>query len=1074
MHINLHICLATVPGFHTTAYPGTQGLYASAHLKQEFGKPGNLIGSSSDVSLLLLPEVAKNVEGNVGINMTHRKRRIRYRRKVRFPSSGYGSGHTAEVTKYMSRRTWAFLCTIWILSGTLSVLAIPVESIPMHQWATFYILVILAVFAQFFEAEFGQQSYYPHTVFFFAGLILLHPFLFVLLIVVPHLVEWITKRIQNRPSLKQWYIQPTNIAIHILAGFAAQQVYYHLGNTVDLTDLHPAIAPLYPVLNSITTMAVYLVINHALVGQSLRLARGISWRESNVFNAENLMTELIMMSIGYVAATLWQINTWLIIPALSPLFLVYRALKIPQLQKQAQTDPKTGLFNATHFKREFQSELERARRYGRPLSVVMADLDLLREINNTYGHLGGDAVIQGIAQLIKSHTRDYDISARFGGEEFAMVFLETDCNSAYLVADRLRQSIENTVFRAPGTSAPIHATMSFGIACFPEDGESMDALVHAADTALYHAKFKGRNTVVLATDVPHSEKLGDIDSPGKAPFTTTPGANAGDTSDSEQVPARIEDRQAKPITPGSPVTTQTPAPSQVTAEEQAAPAPDKQSEQETGRWPWPFFHWTVLELFVAGIIITAVVAAGYGLLSDPISDPVGIGLLTALAVLAELYQINVYDNNTVSVSVAVTVAAAVIGAIPGVIAVSTAITVVHFFKMRPAWYKALFNWSTHVLAAIPAAVFLDLPGFHIGIQTLPALSLIALPMIGALYTIETGLIAIAIALSNRSRVMAVWQESFRWLMQNYMVLGIIGLFLAVTYQSMGVMGIIVFVLPAVLVHYSQKMYVERTEASVRELRRLNEELSQANREIRHANRAIQELNNELFLTLAKIIDARDPFVSSHAMQVANIAAAICRKLELPQEQAEHIRQAALLHDIGKLGIPESILLKPGRLTDEEYEVIKTHAALGGDLLETSQGLRHLAPFVRHHHERWDGRGYPDGLSGEQIPLESRILAVCDSIEAMASDRPYKQARSIEEILTEVKRCAGKQFDPAVVDAFLAVAAESEPNVVMNSAELVTLPRNGRITGNKPVGRRSKHAQNDPIPLPILGQIPQIT
>ncbi len=215
-------------------------------------------------------------------------------------------------------------------------------------------------------------------------------------------------------------------------------------------------------------------------------------------------------------------------------------------------------------------------------------------------------------------------------------------------------------------------------------------------------------------------------------------------------------------------------------------------------------------------------------------------------------------------------------------------------------------------------------------------------------------------------------------------------------------------------------------------------LEKVNLQLTDANSSIQQLNDELFLTLAKIFDARDPYVGGHAAQVATYAVAIAEELALPPERVEIIRQSAYLHDIGKIAIPESILHKPDRLTDAEYEYIKLHANIGADFLATSRGLRHLAPFVRHHHEQWNGSGYPSGLSGEEIPLEARILALCDAVEAMASDRPYHKALSIDEIVVEVERCAGGQFDPAIVSAFLQIVQERKESLVVNSARAVTL------------------------------------
>lgn len=213
-------------------------------------------------------------------------------------------------------------------------------------------------------------------------------------------------------------------------------------------------------------------------------------------------------------------------------------------------------------------------------------------------------------------------------------------------------------------------------------------------------------------------------------------------------------------------------------------------------------------------------------------------------------------------------------------------------------------------------------------------------------------------------------------------------------------------------------------------------LESVNRELTVANHAIHQLNDELFLTLAKIFDARDPYVGNHAAQVAAYAVALASELGFSPDRIKIIRQSGYLHDIGKIAIPEAILHKPTKLTEGEFAFIKKHANIGADFVATSHGLRHLAPFILHHHERWDGGGYPDGLAGEAIPLEARILNVCDSVEAMASDRPYSRAKSVEEIVTELRLCAGKQFDPAVVTAFIQIAERVGTGLIVNSARSV--------------------------------------
>jgi putative nucleotidyltransferase with HDIG domain len=213
-------------------------------------------------------------------------------------------------------------------------------------------------------------------------------------------------------------------------------------------------------------------------------------------------------------------------------------------------------------------------------------------------------------------------------------------------------------------------------------------------------------------------------------------------------------------------------------------------------------------------------------------------------------------------------------------------------------------------------------------------------------------------------------------------------------------------------------------------------LEGVNRELLEANANVRELNDELFLTLAKIFDARDPFVGGHAAQVAVYAMSVATELELSPDRIEVIRQAALLHDIGKIAIPEVILHKSGRLTEAEYTFLKRHTDIGADFIATTKSLRHLAPFVRYHHERWDGKGYPSGLAREDIPLEARILNLSDSVEAMASDRPYHRAMSSAEIITEIRHCVGEQFDPLVAGAFIRVAQRQGASFIVNSARTV--------------------------------------
>jgi diguanylate cyclase (GGDEF)-like protein/putative nucleotidyltransferase with HDIG domain len=175
--------------------------------------------------------------------------------------------------------------------------------------------------------------------------------------------------------------------------------------------------------------------------------------------------------------------------------------------------------------------------------------------------------------------------------------------------------------------------------------------------------------------------------------------------------------------------------------------------------------------------------------------------------------------------------------------------------------------------------------------------------------------------------------------------------------------------------------------------------------------------SQTITAMALLLEAYDPYTAGHSKAVSWLAAQIAIQAGISEAEVEEIRLAGLVHDIGKLDVPEEVLKKPALLTAEEYEVMKTHAAWGAKMLEPLKGTP-IERIVRHHHERYDGRGYPDHLMGEKIPLGARIVAVAECFHDMVSDHPYRSARTFEDALAELRRCSGTQFDPRVVTAFL--------------------------------------------------------
>jgi putative nucleotidyltransferase with HDIG domain len=182
--------------------------------------------------------------------------------------------------------------------------------------------------------------------------------------------------------------------------------------------------------------------------------------------------------------------------------------------------------------------------------------------------------------------------------------------------------------------------------------------------------------------------------------------------------------------------------------------------------------------------------------------------------------------------------------------------------------------------------------------------------------------------------------------------------------------------------------------------------------------------------LSAAIEARDPYAKGHSSRVTVFAQAMARALRFDKDRISVLRLGALLHDVGKLVVPSRVLLKRGPLTDEELGLMRRHPAAGARMLRSLGAPETILPLVLHHHERWDGAGYPTGRRGDDIPLEARVLCIADSFDAMTSTRPYRASWSPEEALEELARCAGTQFDPDLVGAFASAWAEAGLGVLV--------------------------------------------
>ena len=613
-----------------------------------------------------------------------------------------------------------------------------------RTWISFAILAAATTFAQMFPVKSPQNVVYQTSiVFLFAASLVLRPELLVLIPLVQTIPEWLRERYPLP-------IEISNVANYTLSALAAwgmaDLIRFH-ETTIASSNARFAVAGL-------AACAAFVVANHIIVALTLHFVRGHDLEATCVFTLDSVSIDLVLSLLGLTLASFWIWDPWLAFAAIAPLLVVHRSMSIPQLQEEARVDPKTGLYNARYFAATLETEIARAQRFDRPMAVIMADLDLLREINNEYGHLAGDGVLRGVAEVFRSQLRHYDVPARFGGEEFSILLPETEAADAYEIAERIRREVAASRFEVETVEAPLRATVSVGVAAFPEDGADANQLIHSADLAVYRAKLHGRNRVFGAGE----------------------------------------------------------------------------------------------EAFFAG--------SPHGPLLRVVSP----------------------DGDS--------------------------------------------------------------------LEPLPAV---------------------------RQRL----REA------------------AETIQS-------------------QTASLER------------------------ANRLLRERTTAAMESLSATVDARDAYTAGHSRRVRELALTIGRELQLSREELEVLGHAALFHDIGKLAVPDAILLKPGPLGDDEWLVMRKHSDEGARIIERLGFLHAAVPSIRHHHEWFDGAGYPDGLKGEEIPLGARIIHVADAFDSMITTRTYQAARSSEAALGELRAGGGTQFCPQCVSALERVlqlhplVAEATPTLVQTA------------------------------------------
>lgn len=419
-----------------------------------------------------------------------------------------------------------------------------------------------------------------------------------------------------------------------------------------------------------------------------------------------------------------------------------------------------------------------------------------------------------------------------------------------------------------------------------------------------------------------------------------------------------------------------------------------------------------INLYTYIFIVTfiAIIVLFYLVHNYKITDITLLIIFSILSAIAETFLIPLPKVGAISVSYALTFSAILLTN-PLTAAIITVAGVVfrcphvdgrgrvHIFN-NPV-YKTLFNVSQYlIIAGIGGVTYAYVDKYiNVGFDFFnPIASFFSL--IVYLF-LNSSFMAELMAIILDKKFTDIWKNSILGILYNIVLVSLLGIVLAFSYDSYKVGGILLFFIPLMFARYTFKLYID-----------------------------MRKNYFETINVLIRAIEANDPYTSGHSLRVSAYAECIARKLNLSQSKIDLIKSAALLHDIGKIGIDKTILNKSGKLDKDEFDTIKTHPNIGATIISDLSYLTNISDIIRHHHERNDGSGYPDGLSHDNIPIETSILTIADSFDAMTTNRPYRYSLDLDTALNEIKENAGSQFNPDIID--VAVIALRESFCIINN------------------------------------------
>jgi diguanylate cyclase (GGDEF)-like protein len=702
-----------------------------------------------------------------------------------------------------------------------------------------------------------------------------------------------------------------------------------------------------------------------------------------------------------------------------------------RLEHQAQTDPLTGLFNHRAFHERLRQALANASRSHDAVSLLMLDIDDFKRVNDVYGHGAGDEILRSLADTLKDAVRTSDVVYRLGGEEFAVVIASRSAQNAERLAHRLVERVEATDFDPAG-----RITISVGLARGPEHAMNPRELIACAEAAMMTAKARGKNQIVLYDDAelerPEGEEVPstrDVRSVAHMKMLQSLGGKLNRLNDVRQIGnviatelrslidyhncrvSVVEGDDVIPIAFVGQFTSETQEPLEILACKVGQGITGRVAE--TGE--------SLLIGDAANCEFARVLPGTDAIDESQVVVPLTYGTRVVGIIVISKLGLNQFDEDDVRLLEVLAGHAAVAlenaGLYEAARREAERATALLEFSRQLSTAEGMDEVVDHIVER--SARTIRSPRASVWFQETAGGEVSVRATHGYLELDRERLARMRFDHESAARFFSGKEPFVVTKEQRDAIKGAndvgVGSPFAIAPLTLdgGRLGCIAVAAP------------EDGEFSERHLRLLAGVAHQAKLALTNAGN-FQSLEKTFLSTveaLANALEANDEYTSSHARWITDLALKVGEGLGLEMRSLKRLELGALFHDIGKIGIPEAILSKPGPLTAEERTLVEKHPELGERIIAPIDRLEEVRPIVRHCHERYDGTGYPDRKLGEDIPIESRIILVCDAYHAMTSDRPYRERLPKEEALRRLDEGAGTQFDPAVVDVCKRVLAE---------------------------------------------------